>query len=59
VFFQQELVIESEGVISANLVEFGRFQQELITVTTVTDGTLKTVPATPADLKCFDCSSSI
>jgi len=53
-FFQQKLVINrtSEGVIFANLDAIRRFREELATVTTVgIDGTFKTVPAAPADLK--------
>jgi len=53
-FFQQELVVNGtrEGLIFANLNAIGRFQEELATVTTVgVDGTFKTVPAAPADLK--------
>jgi len=55
-FFQQELVINgtSEGVIFANIDAIRRFREELATVTTVgIDGTFKTVPAAPADLKSF------
>lgn len=55
-FFQQELVVNgtSEGVIFANLDAIRRFRDELATVTTVgIDGTFKTVPAAPTDLKSF------
>ncbi|XP_025205737.1 uncharacterized protein LOC112602037 [Melanaphis sacchari] len=55
-FFQQELVVNgtSEGIIFANLDAIRRYREELATVTTVgIDGTFKTVPAAPVDLKSF------
>ncbi|KAL4125851.1 hypothetical protein QTP88_010091 [Uroleucon formosanum] len=56
-FFQQEPVINgtNEGVIFANFDAIRRFREELATVTTTIgiDGTFKTVPAAPADLKSF------
>lgn len=55
-FFQQELIVNgtSEGVIFANQDAVRRFHNELLTVTTVgIDGTFKTVPAAPTDLKSF------
>ncbi|KAF0729970.1 Uncharacterized protein FWK35_00028820 [Aphis craccivora] len=55
-FFQQELLVNesSEGIIFANLDATRRFREELATVTTVgIDGTFKTVPATPANLRSF------
>jgi len=55
-FFQQELLVNgsSEGIIFANLDAIRRFREELATVTTFgIDGTFKTVPATPADLRSF------
>ncbi|KAE9524085.1 hypothetical protein AGLY_015450 [Aphis glycines] len=55
-FFQQELVVNGtiEGVVFANLDAIRRFQEELATVRTVgIDGTFKTVPAVPVDLKSF------
>ncbi|XP_050062923.1 uncharacterized protein LOC126552271 [Aphis gossypii] len=55
-FFQQELLVNgsSEGIIFENLDAIRIFREELATVTTVgIDGTFKTVPATPADLRSF------
>lgn len=55
-FFQQALVVDgrSVGVIFANMDAIDKYREELATVTLVgIDGTFKTVPRVPADLKCF------
>ncbi|XP_060858630.1 uncharacterized protein LOC132935997 [Metopolophium dirhodum] len=55
-FFQQTLVVDgrSVGVIFANMDAIDKYREELATVTLVgIDGTFKTVPRVPADLKCF------
>ncbi|KAL4103818.1 hypothetical protein QTP88_019153 [Uroleucon formosanum] len=55
-FFQQALVVNgrSVGVIFANMDAIDKYREELATVTLVgIDGTFKTVPHVPADLKCF------
>ncbi|KAL4103844.1 hypothetical protein QTP88_019179 [Uroleucon formosanum] len=55
-FFQQALVANgrSVGVIFANMDAIDKYREELATVTLVgIDGTFKTVPHVPADLKCF------
>lgn len=55
-FFQQELVVNerSVGVIFANMDAIRRYEEQLRVVTLVgIDGTFKTVPCNPRDLKCF------
>ncbi|KAL4131605.1 hypothetical protein QTP88_008898 [Uroleucon formosanum] len=55
-FFQQTLVVNgrSVGVIFANMDAIDKYREELATVTLIgIDGTFKTVPHVPADLKCF------
>ncbi|CAI6357035.1 unnamed protein product [Macrosiphum euphorbiae] len=55
-FFQQALVVNgrSVGVIFANMDAVNKYREELATVTLVgIDGTFKTVPRVPADLKCL------
>ncbi|XP_060857291.1 uncharacterized protein LOC132934900 isoform X1 [Metopolophium dirhodum] len=55
-FFQQALVVNgrSVGLIFANMAAIEKYREDLATVTLVgIDGTFKTVPRVPADLKCF------
>ncbi|CAI6361772.1 unnamed protein product [Macrosiphum euphorbiae] len=55
-FFQQALVVNgrSVGVIFANMDAVNKYREELATVTLVgIDGTFKTMPRVPADLKCL------
>lgn len=55
-FFQQELVVngKSVGVVFANMDAIQRNVEELATVELVgIDGTFKTVPAVPVDLRSF------
>lgn len=55
-FFNQELIVNgvSVGVIFANISAIDRYRQELATVEMVgIDGTYKTVPQVPGDLRCF------
>ncbi|CAI6371232.1 unnamed protein product [Macrosiphum euphorbiae] len=55
-FFNQELIVNgvSVGVIFANISAIEKYRQELATVEMVgIDGTYKTVPQVPGDLRCF------
>lgn len=55
-FFNQELIVNgiSVGVIFANISAIDRYREELATVEMVgIDGTYKTLPQVPKDLRCF------
>jgi len=55
-FFNQELIVNgvSVGVIFANISAIDSFRRELATVEMVgIDGTYKTLPQVPEDLRCF------
>ncbi|CAI6354898.1 unnamed protein product [Macrosiphum euphorbiae] len=55
-FFNQELIVNgvSVGIIFANISAIEKYRQELATVEMVgIDGTYKTVPQVPGDLRCF------